>query len=666
MLHTRCLHRGGVFETPLAELRRTARRVAHSETRRLQQKRATTNLYHKEQYVTAYLEAHSAGLVHQHGVSASSGAKLIDQHPTTSLTTSHELTALAQELDARYGSREPSTLLDRATGQDTRAADARTALSRGTAGAGARVEFGAWRSTSSGGDVRLQRRLRSADVMRHCVVREARTPPSLSPEVLERALPSRLPPAAQRLRTLVRALNVHRSEDAVSVVQLQSRVTSALRALHYSRELQRSLALYIVLCVTAFTEWDRAAALLVWLVSQWPTLSAATPPRDASASGETVCADRSLFIALFLDTARSSLLRPSFGAPSLEAVERVCCALHAACDTDSSATTSPSRSPRWDTVVSAPLLSLMGVQRPSDNADTHRSSETVQMKALARQFCMQRSRRRSATATAHGDDGATAGPAYMPAVAWAEYLRALHRCGASLAELQEATDHITDPKHTRHADELLSSTHVWNAYLACSPGRHAKEVYEANLRAYKVVETPATTAAVMTALLRDGTAEGTAEARALWKQLQQRHASGNMVAHTASTLAAYANLLAREGNADALGELLTSFEDLYETFGVSQDFVARASAEAREHCDTSAPLERGVAVLHRVCDAHPFLVPLPLRHGLVQAAAQVSSVSRASASAAEGVTDCGESGGDTAAPPATTLDLSADDLAAMM
>ncbi|CAG9579188.1 conserved hypothetical protein [Leishmania major strain Friedlin] len=678
MRHTCHLFAGSVLDAPSLELRRTARRVAHAETRRLREKKAVTNPYHKEQYISAFLEAHSTALVHRHVVSTSASAKHIEKTPATALSAAQELTTLAQELDARYATHGSPARLARSSAEAL-SADNTTRLSISSLPHTPGIMFGAWRSTN-GGDTRLRQRLRSADVMRHCVIRESRTPPSLSPEVIERMLPPRLPAPAQRLMVYLKSERFQRIPGPETCDRLESLLSAALRALHYSHELQRAVALYAVLCLSTFRDWHMASAIVVSLVHRWSTLVALSG-MSSSELMKAVHEDRSHIIALFLETVRFSSLRPSFTAPSLDELDKVCvelhkpfeevdtsaiaCFTHAGGSLDDNGTkrngTAAAFSPRWNPVVSAPLLSVMGLHRLNDSRFS--GSETAKMKSLAERFCLHRSR----PSPSPSAPALASGPAYMPALAWGEYLRALHRCGASLAEMQEATDRITDKACTRHADSLLTSTHVWNAYLACSPGSHAKEVYEKNLRAYKVRETPATTAAVMIALLREGTAESRAEARTLWKRLQHVHVSGKMVPHTSSTLTAYIRLLEAEGQADALLGLLTSFEGLYEPFGVAPESFSRAVKAVHQRGRGGSRTARGLDLLAHVCHAHPFLVPPLVRYTMVQAIEQTTT---AAASAKVAVT--GHNGRVEASLPiacpfaAAALEFSAENLAATL
>ncbi|CBZ29094.1 conserved hypothetical protein [Leishmania mexicana MHOM/GT/2001/U1103] len=678
MRHTCHLLAGSVLDAPSLELRRAAQRVAHAETRRLREKKAVTNPYHKEQYINAFLEAHSAALVHQHVVSTSASAKHIEETPATALATAQELMTLAQELDARYATRGSPATLAR-TSAEALSAGKVTSPIIGSLSQAPRIMFGAWRTTS-GGDTRLRQRLRSADVMRHCVIREARTPPSLSPEVIERMLPPRLPAPAQRLVAYLKSERFQRSPGPETCDRLESLLSAALRALQYSYDLQRVVALYSVLYLSTCRDWHTASAIVVSLVQRWSAIVALSGMSSSDVL-KTVHEDRSHMIALLLETVRCGSSRPSFTAPSLDELDKVCVALHKpfeeedvsarASFTDASRSldntaaksngTAAAFSPRWDPVVSAPLLSVMGLDRLNDGRFS--GSETEKMKSLAERFCLHRSRPSPSLCA----PTRASGPAYMPALAWGEYLRALHRCGASLAEMQEATDRITDRSCTRHADSLLSSTHVWNAYLACSPGSHAKEVYEKNLRAYKVKETPATTAAVMIALLREGTAESRAEARTLWKRLQHVHVSGNMVLHTSSTLTAYIQLLEAEGQADALLGLLTSFEGLYEPFGVAPESFSRAVEAVHQRGCGGSGIAGGLDLLAHVCHAHPFLVPPLVRYAVVQA---IERTATAAASAKVVVTGHDDRADDllpvAGSMSPAALELSADDLAAIL
>ncbi|KAG5497514.1 hypothetical protein JKF63_03778 [Porcisia hertigi] len=680
MQHTCHLWARSVFETPSVELRKAASRAARLSSLRLKGKKATTNIYHKEQYINAFVEAHSAKLVHKHVVSSLASSKNIERTPDAALTASHQLRTLALELNTRYGTQSSAAVLDHS---DTAANPAHelTAPRIGTLSHTPQVEFGAWRSTSRG-DTRLQRRLRSADVMRHCVIREARTPPSLSPEVIERMMVTpRLPAPARRVLAYLRSAHFKRGEGLVSFARLQSQLAAALRVLQYSPELQRAVALYAVLCLGTFGDWHTASALVVSLVQEWPAFIASND-KSSTDMMKAVHEDRSHMIALFLETVRCSCSKPSFTAPSIDELERVCTALHKPFEEGVHQTTAflslasepldDTRknsngaavpcTPCWDPVVSAPLLSLMGMHRPTDGCLSQ--SETARIKSLAGRFCIHRSRSSSCWSSAATG---TIAPSYMPALAWGEYIRALHRCGASLEELQEATDRITDRAYTRHADALLSSTHVWNAYLACSPGSHAKWVYEKNLRAYRVKETPATTAAVMTALLREGTAESRAEARVLWKRCQHAHASSKTVLHTCSTLNAHIRLLEAEGQSATLQGLLTSFEGLYEPFGVTLESFSRAVEEVRRRSSSGSEIAEGLGLLDHICNTHTFLIPPLVRYALVQAVAQTSTSVAPETATMAGYDDTAGTVRSVPGPSSTAeFELSAEDLAEIL
>nr|ACS87886.1 conserved hypothetical protein [Angomonas deanei] len=624
MRQSRCRLIDYVLDNPVKKLRHTARKVEHLRTQHLQRQRETTNPYHKEQYVTAFVEAQSAAAVHKHAVEAKS-----DRHSSTpaSLTTSTELTQLAHELEVTYGDSQRQSSL-------ARVPDHKKALTSPTATStsNAVVEFGAWRSPD-GGDVRLAARIRSIDVMRHCVIREARTPPELSPEVIERRLPTRVPPPARTLLTFIQSRSFRAATKPIDAERLENDVVAALRSLRHAPEVQKNVALYAVFSVSRFRDWSMASTLVLWLRQQWPLLveGATTESSDMSS---TCMTDVSHFVALLCDTTRSAAPLQTTPPPSLEELEAFCRAFHFhhhdRCPDGESINDEslPCNGPLWDPVVSAPLLSLIGLDAERDSRTKPAVELLMQLERVVDRYCV-----RHALPMSYRHAKKSAQPlAYMPAIAWAEYLRARHRCGASLAELQAATDRITDPNKTRHATELLSNTHVWNAYLSCSPGPHAMEVYEKNLRPYHVAETPATVAAVMTALIEsEGTAKGAAQARALWERLLKTSSDKKMISRTSSTLVAYAKLLVLEGNAEALSKLLTSYDDLYECFGVPVEWFGKEQQRALKNDvsdGTDQKIKAGLRLLHRVCAAHPLLIPPLVQKTLLDATRQVTDERR--------------------------------------
>ncbi|KAL7697416.1 hypothetical protein NQL31_003884 [Lotmaria passim] len=682
MRRTRCFFVDFVFDTPLKKQRATARKVERWRTRNLQERRATTSPYHKEQYINAFLEAQSAAAVHRHAVAAKPAAQAAPTSSlTTSLTASHELTQLAQELRTRYGEEAVPAVETRLARTYERQRDLSFPDFQGHSKAdGCAVAFGAWRS-ADGGNERLRQRIRAVDVARHCVIREARTPPELSPEVFQRTLPRQPPPSVQRLLNFAQSRSFRAASKPVRMDRLQVDVTAALRALRlHSREQQRSVAFFLVFSLSCCRDWRTASAFVLWLCTAWPTLAAGdreATGADAAASSSTVdesaaarcTADASLFAALLFDTVRWASPKNSSLLPTLDELEGFCRAFHSR-DIDSEARTAidagdesqDSPGPLWAPVVAAPLLAVAGLRESLEAPRVTNASHRVQH--LTDRYCIHRS-----VPTTYIHKKKKAQPlAYMPALAWGEYLRALHRCGASLLDIQAATDRITDADVTRNALQLLSNTHVWNAYLMCSPGSHAVEVYENNLKAYRVKDTPATVAAVMTALLNEKTAEATAKARALWRKLRIGHTGKKVIVGTCSTVVAHARLLAAENNVVAVRDLLMSYEDLYEIFGIPMDWHEKQRHEL-QMSETRAELtiRDGLRTLHSACAAFPLLIPPAVQMALTQAA---RSVTESAAGGASGFVeeDAKKAAGPLSAPsPAVkTPELTAEDLAAMM
>ncbi|SYZ68233.1 hypothetical_protein [Leishmania braziliensis MHOM/BR/75/M2904] len=140
-----------------------------------------------------------------------------------------------------------------------------------------------------------------------------------------------------------------------------------------------------------------------------------------------------------------------------------------------------------------------------------------------------------------------------------------------------------------------------------------------------------------------------------------------MILHTSSTLTAYIRLLEVEGQADALLGLLTSFEGLYEPFGVAPKSFARAVEEVHRRGNGGSGIEEGLDLLACACNRHPFLVPPFVRYVLVRA---IKRTSTAAASAKAAVTGAGDRG-ETSRPVASRLsaagvEFSAEDVAALL
>lgn len=671
MRRTHCALVNFVLDNPSKELRGTARKVEHWRTSRLQASRVTTSPYHKAQYINAFLEAQDAAIMHRHAVEAKSATQSALTSGLKPLTASHELTMLAQELETQYhrtAAAAGSHLM--LSHQDGAHPPAKASSSSDAAA----VEFGAWRSVDSE-NTRLRKAIHSVDVMRHCVIREARTPVELSPEVIHRLLPHRPTPAVQRLLSYVQSRSFRAATKPVNADKLQAEVTAALRALRYSHALQKNVALYVVFSLSCYRDWQTASTFVLWLHLQWPSLadlsvtaaSTSSSSIEKAAQGET---DASHFTALLFETLRwASPLRPSL-LPTLDEVEQFCVAFHrvannvdGAFDGAGADVRKEEQSPAWTPVVAAPLLSVVGLRESTAGAAPFDRVHQVQQ--LADRFCVYR----SVPASYYHPKRQPQALAYMPALAWGEYLRALHRCGASLADLQAATDQLTDANITRHAAQLLSNTHVWNAYLACTPGNHAVEVYENNAKHYRVKETPATVAAVMTALLKDNTTASTREARALWKRLRQGPPARKTTTTTCSTALAYIRLVEAEGDTTgaSLTDYLLSYEDLYEGFGVPMEWFDKQRGELRVRVTAGELTMRdGLRVLHRACAAFPFLIPPAVQVALISAVRRAAiHTGHASTKRAEELHEVAERCSMVNAD-AGTAELTAEDLAAMM
>ncbi|KPA73952.1 hypothetical protein ABB37_09538 [Leptomonas pyrrhocoris] len=663
MQRTRCSLLNFVLDTPSKQLRATSRKVEHWRTRHLKESKETTNSYHKEQYINAFLEAQSAAMMHRHAVEVAPSAQAALTRSSSVLTASRELTALALELEAKYSGKATAASHFSLMQSDEALPRRSLEASRGqSASCVAPIEFGAWRSAAAT-DARLRQKIRSVDVVRHCVIREARTPPELSPEVIERALPRRPPPAVQRLLAFVQSRSFRAATTPVEMDRLCCGFTAALRALKHSRELQKSVALFVVFSLSCYREWSTAAPFVLWLHAQWPSLANFPAAASPSAVDPAMLhvADSSHFVALLFDTLRWASAVNAALLPTLEEAELFCDAAHRALAESTGGggvvDEKDHDGPLWSPVVAAPLLSVVGLR---EGVDTPLRNSTQQLQRFADRYCI----RRSMPSSYYHEKKKAAPLAYMPALAWGEYLRALHRCGASLLDLQAATDNITDAGVTRHARQLLSNTHVWNAYLACCPGPHALEVYERNRGRYHVQDTPATIAAVMTALLNAHTAETNAQARTLWSRLRKGQPAKKMITGTCSTVVAHARLLQAEGNAAAVRALLTSYEDLYECFGVPHEWFQQQRKELaeRESRGRERAMADGLRVLLRASAAFPLLIPPAVQVALVQAARETGEEAAGISVREREVAQDAAALSSPAEPP----ELTAEDLAAMM
>ncbi|KPI90326.1 hypothetical protein ABL78_0553 [Leptomonas seymouri] len=662
MRRTRCSLVDFVLDAPSKQLRATARKVEHWRTRRLQESKANTNPYNKEQYINAFLLAQSAATAHHHAVEATPAAQAALTSNLSTLTASQELTKLAQELETRYISKASTAQSALARSDETPQELSLQTFKRKPASATTPIAFGAWRSADAG-NTRLSEKIRSADVVWHCVIREARTPPELSPEVVQRALPHQSPPAVRRLLTFLQARSFRAATKPVNMERLQSEVTAALRALKYSRELQKNVALFVVFSLSCFREWCIASHFVLWLHAQWPSLAEFTADSPLSEAASVCLTDSSHFAALLFETVRWASPKNASLLPTLGEVEQFCgsfCGTRAESTTGGGAAGEGSHGGLlWAPVVAAPLLSVVGLR---ESVDGPLRGATEQVEGLVERYCCWRSMPES-----YYHRKKAKPLAYMPALAWGEYLRALHRCGASLADLQAAADRITDPSATRNAAQLTSSTHLWNAYLACSPGPHAVEVYESNAKHYHVQSTPATMAAIMTALLNENTAEMRAQARVLWGRLRKEQLAKRMTTGTCSTVIAYIRLLQAEGDATAVRDLMTSYEDLYECFGVPREWFEQQRQELEKEGRRGESITTGgLRVLRRASAAFPLLIPPAVQVALVHAARKPEARGAGTATGESEDVRAALERISSASPVACAPTLTAEDLAAMM
>ncbi|RNF27075.1 oxidoreductase [Trypanosoma conorhini] len=393
----------------------------------------------------------------------------------------------------------------------------------GTTGPGA-VAFGAWREA----DPALERACLSADRNLHCIVRGATTPPAFSPEALQRGMPARLE-SVQRLLRLLHASGRRRWPRA-RLSAFAACMESSLDAACGEDFSTRQRVMAVLLHSAAARNWELAlqlyqSLLLPCLQQQRRRLGRG---EEAVTGTDATTAAASTLVAVLCESIRAHHHAGSPARGSGPSFNTLAGLLH------------PS-SPPLLPVAAAPLFSIL---QPSDGATWQKAV------ALAQRF-----QPRGATRM------------YLPAIAWGELLRAMHRMGASLAEVQGVVDIITDPSRTKNADKHMRDTHIWNAYISVSDWRHALEVYSSNLPYYGVKETAATSAALMESLLRDKQWE---QALDVFRRLQRKE--GQLIIGTSGVFTAVFRALEQQGDWQAVAALLMDFDHFLAHFGVPHDF----------------------------------------------------------------------------------------------
>nr|CCC89508.1 unnamed protein product [Trypanosoma congolense IL3000] len=201
-------------------------------------------------------------------------------------------------------------------------------------------------------------------------------------------------------------------------------------------------------------------------------------------------------------------------------------------------------------VAAGPVFSLLGPSGPNDTGVRLSGATWRDAVQLVCYFHPERQRR-----------------TYLPPLAWAELLRAVHRMGGSLKEVQMIVDIITDPTHTKHGEEHMHDTRIWNAYLTCSDWRHALDIFSNQWKHYDVKETADTSAALMHSLLRDGEWR-----RALNVFHRLRQKEGQLITSTSSVLTAVVQALGQQGSWDALTSMLLDFEKFLAPLGIPHEW----------------------------------------------------------------------------------------------
>lgn len=165
---------------------------------------------------------------------------------------------------------------------------------------------------------------------------------------------------------------------------------------------------------------------------------------------------------------------------------------------------------------------------------------------------------------------------YLPAVAWGELIRATSRCGASLEEIQLLVDTITDSRAVKHAEKLLQSTHLWSAYLSCSPPDHALSVY-AQREEYGVKDDPRLLASLMQSLLQGYEKQPCStyylkEAEKGWLKLLTLEEQSSAIICVKSVLEAYISLCVAKNDMESLLSFAVGFDRFLRYWGVSREF----------------------------------------------------------------------------------------------
>ncbi|RNF05721.1 oxidoreductase [Trypanosoma rangeli] len=385
------------------------------------------------------------------------------------------------------------------------------------------VAFGAWREA----DPALDRVCLSMDRNLHCIVRGATTPPAFSPEALQRGIPTRLQ-SVQRLLQFVHA-NGHGRWPKGRLNAFAVRMETCLSAACGDDFSMRQRLMTMLLYSAAKRNWELAFQLYQELLLPAIQQQQRRVGEGVGAvTGTEASASASTFVAVLCESIRAyhhAGALTSYSCPPFNTVAEL---VH------------PS-SPPLLPVAAAPLFSIL---QPSNNATWEKVVELVQ------RF------------QPHGN-----ARMYLPAIAWGEMLRAMHRMGASLTEVQGVVDIITDPNRTKNAEKHMRDTHIWNAYISVSDWGHALEVYSNNLAHYGVKKTAATSAALMESLLRDRQWE---QALDVFHRLQQKE--GQLIIGTSSVFTAVFQALEQQGDWQAVVSLLMDFDHFLVYFGVPHDF----------------------------------------------------------------------------------------------
>lgn len=530
-----------------SELMKTARRVEQKRVAKVKKQQLEPNPYHKAQYVSAYLEAKSAVISQHKAVERRHAETTFGPTPSAS----KELALLSKELRCSYGKNPHKGFVS--TKQKDNSSLTHPPRTKKKL---QHVSFGDWKEPVPS----IQRELHALDVRLHTIARGGLTPPSLSTEALKRCAA----PFSRALRPLFDAIkNLDTNPTAVDVQNLATESVTLLKELHAKGQLKPlEWSNVVSLCMQQLfsrtTAWQHGYFFLqTYLQKCREVLNHKDFHRDACQQ-----------TAVFAECTR--FYNYGTTGPTLAQLTELC-----------QLTQGDTKRP-LAALTAAPLLSIV--------YDASGTDKPEGVHAFAKSYLLQRKGRL----------------VYLHSSAWGEYAKAIHRFGASPSAIQGLIDKCTDESTTVNAKQHLSSTHVWNAYLACSEAAHALEVYQNNRVHYKLKGTSETTAALMSSLARAHTNSRSKEALELFKVLQQR---GDMLHYTAGTLVALLDNYCVLKDFTSCLELALNFEAFFAPFGCREEAFGTAYHSVMGTVEEDQKPELVRSLVEAVYDSHRDIIP---------------------------------------------------------